>query len=324
MIKVSVVMPAYGNETYVGEAITSILNQTFMDFELIIVYDEITDTARALINSFNDMRIKLIENTQREGLATSLNQGIARANGEYIARHDSDDISSPGRLEKQVKYLDAHPEVAVLGTSVYIIDGDGKRTEFRPASPAPDRTLMKGNKLNHGSVMLRKTVIESVGGYNACKEVEYAEDYELWLRIARQYKIRNLFQPLYNLRMHRGSICSSKAEQQSLNVIRVQRMAADITKYGCGYGYDANLDYNDLTVTEKIRFHNMVAYNYIQVNDIESARKEYTKISELRGFSIGNTLSIILSKFGAGGVLALYNTFRYMRIISYTILKIEI
>ena len=128
MPKVSVVMPAYNAEAYIGAAMESILSQSFGDFEFLILNDCSTDGTEAIIQSYDDPRIVYIKNEKNMGVAATLNKGLAAAQGEYIARMDADDFSLPQRFEKQVAYLDAHPEVVVLGTQVQFFSdrGDGE------------------------------------------------------------------------------------------------------------------------------------------------------------------------------------------------------
>ena len=118
MPKVSVLMPAYNSEAFVAEAIESILNQTYTDFEFIIINDGSTDKTAEIIDEYakNDSRIKFINNHKNQGLIAVLNQGLDLCTGEYVARMDSDDISMPQRFEKQVQYMDEHQEVGILGT----------------------------------------------------------------------------------------------------------------------------------------------------------------------------------------------------------------
>jgi glycosyltransferase involved in cell wall biosynthesis len=126
MPRISVVMSVYNGEKYLRQAIESILQQTYTDFEFIIIDDGSTDSSREIIQSYDDKRIRLVINEQNIGLTKSLNKGIRLAKGEFIARMDADDISLPQRFEKQVAYLDSHPEVGVLGTYANIIDHRGK------------------------------------------------------------------------------------------------------------------------------------------------------------------------------------------------------
>lgn len=115
MPKISVVMPAYNAEKYIGEAIESILNQTFKDFEFIIINDGSVDHTKEIIREYNDPRIVLLENDKNRGIVLSLNKGLDAATGKYIARMDADDIALKNRFERQVEYLDEHKDIGVLG-----------------------------------------------------------------------------------------------------------------------------------------------------------------------------------------------------------------
>ena len=119
-------MSVYNGEKYLREAIESILNQTFTDFEFLIVNDGSTDSSLEIILSYPDERIRVIRNDRNIGLTKSLNKALQQAKGEYIARQDADDISLQNRFEEQLIYLEKHPEVALLGTSAYKIDERGE------------------------------------------------------------------------------------------------------------------------------------------------------------------------------------------------------
>ncbi len=125
--KVTILMPVYNGEKYLKEALESILNQTFTNFEFLIINDASTDNSKNIINSFNDHRIKLIENKENLGLTKSLNKGISISQSEYIARMDADDISLPKRLGIQVKFMDKHPEIGAVGTWAKIIGDKNKK-----------------------------------------------------------------------------------------------------------------------------------------------------------------------------------------------------
>ena len=200
----AVIMPTYNAEKYLKKAIESILRQTFTDFELIIVDDNSTDGSLNIVKSyFYEERIKLIVNKARTGLVRSLNIGLSKARGEYLARHDADDISVSNRFEEQVKFLSKHPEVGLVGTGIFIINEKSEIIGQDIYPENPKRALMERNVLCHGSVMFRKAAIDKVGMYN--KSFKYSEDYELWLRIAKHYDIRNITRPLYAWRYHENS-----------------------------------------------------------------------------------------------------------------------
>src|SRR5882672_2663017 len=123
--KVSVLLPVWNAERYLAGSIESVLDQTFADFELLIVDDASTDGSRALIERYRDRRIRLVENEKNLGVTRSLNLGLERARGRYVARADADDLCAPERLERQVAFLDAHPEVALVASCARWIDEHG-------------------------------------------------------------------------------------------------------------------------------------------------------------------------------------------------------
>jgi glycosyltransferase involved in cell wall biosynthesis len=221
--KVSVVMSVHNEERYVSKAIQSILEQTFSDFEFIIIDDGSAGRTTEILGGYQqeDTRIMALRHQLKKGLAQSLNEGIRMARGRYIARMDADDISLPTRLEKQVAFLDMHPEVGLVGTLCYEVDEKDAivRKWVLPSSPSDVRkALLDLNPLVHSSVMIRKEVFDDIGYYN--ETLQYSQDYELWLRIARQYEIANLSEPLVMLRvdLEKAMKKDAKARRHSLYV----------------------------------------------------------------------------------------------------------
>lgn len=161
--KVTVLMPVYNGERFLRPAIESILNQTFTDFELLIINDGSTDSSDAIIRSYSDPRIVYRVNERNVNLAQTLNKGTELARGKYIARMDSDDISLPRRLEKQVWFLDTHPEIALLGTGCAQINEANRRLRYfrMPSHPLVIRwKIIFLNCFIHSSVMFRKQALE--------------------------------------------------------------------------------------------------------------------------------------------------------------------
>lgn len=221
--KVSVVMATYNAKGYLREAIESVLNQTFKDFEFVIIDDGSTDETIDVIKSYKDPRIRLHKKNHR-GLIASLNEGMKLARGEYIARMDADDISEPGRFERQVRFLDDHPEYAVVGTTIEVIDLEGHSRGVEP-EPLDYLDLVKGlivrNVLAHGSVMMRKAIIRELGGYDS--SAKYVEDYDLWMRVARRYRMANLPQVLYKWRLNPKGVSLTKTDEQRRNAQLIQK-----------------------------------------------------------------------------------------------------
>lgn len=205
MPKISVIMPAYNAEQYIGEAMDSILGQTFGDFEFIILNDCSADGTEEIILSYDDPRIVYLKNERNLGVAATLNRGLEMARGEYIARMDADDISLPHRFEKQIAYLDAHPEVAVLGTNAAIFSDD--KTIQMTQVPETDRSIRfrmaLSNPFIHPTIMMRRSMIAELS-----YEMEYEgrEDYRFWMRVSQKYKVSNLRDCLLRYRIHKGQV----------------------------------------------------------------------------------------------------------------------
>ncbi|WP_334124749.1 glycosyltransferase [Empedobacter brevis] len=208
---ISVVLPVYNGELYLKEAISSILNQTYSDFELIIINDGSTDNSLNIIHSFDDNRIVLIDQSN-QGLAKSLNNGLRKAKGKFIARMDADDIALPQRFEKQIQYLEKRTDVKLLGTAIDMIDKDGN--VIATDVPYIGNSFLKkflqkiGNPFKHPTVIFDREIALNVGGYN--EDIgKYFEDYFLWNEIAHHGKIEILNEVLLKYRVTPGSIMSS-------------------------------------------------------------------------------------------------------------------
>ena len=211
MPKVSVIMGVYnvGDKKILQEAIKSVLDQSFTDFEFIICDDGSKDYTLDMIYELvkNDNRCIILKNDVNMGLANTLNKCIAISKGEYIARMDADDRSLVNRFEKQVEYLDNHPDVAVIGTQAYIINYDGKRyKEFNRKRSVSLLGTVKNSNVIHPSSMIRKKMLSDVGNYTVSKLTTRAEDYDLWCKIASKgYKIENLNEFLFEYREDKDS-----------------------------------------------------------------------------------------------------------------------
>jgi len=213
--KLSIIMSVYNEEKYLREAMDSILNQTFRDFEFLIINDCSTDSSREIILSYPDPRIRLIDNTVNIGLTCSLIKGLQLAAGEYIARQDADDISLPRRLEKQINFLHQNATVGLVGTSPIVINEEGKCLFVIPVLTGIKelkKELENGNQFTHGSVVFRKKCIEQVGSYR--KEFKVAQDYDLWLRLSKFFNLANISEPLYKWRLDINSISGKQRISQ--------------------------------------------------------------------------------------------------------------
>jgi glycosyltransferase involved in cell wall biosynthesis len=224
--KISVIMPIYNCEEYLKEAVESILNQTFTDFEFIIVNDGSTDKSLSILREFEqkDKRIKIISR-ENKGLIYSLNEGIKLAQGKYVARMDGDDVSFPERFEKQVKFMEDN-KLAVCGTWATVIDPFGNIIKYYTYPPVRKNKIRLYSFFHcpfiHPSVMLEKEILEKVGGYKNYKNIE---DYELWTRIIYKNNINNIGEMLIKYRIHDNQITKNNKKEMKLKGLFIRILA---------------------------------------------------------------------------------------------------
>ena len=216
---VSVVMPVYNGAAYVSQAVQSILAQTWSDFEFIIINDGSTDRSRSLLETFAraDARIRLTSRPNT-GIVGALNDGLAQARGELVARMDADDISMPERLARQVAFMRSRPEVVAAGSRVRGIDPCG--CELFRSSHKLEHAEIEAELLNgvgwaivHPAAMLRREAVERVGGYRM--KFEWVEDLDLFLRLGEIGKLANLPDELLQYRQHTESVNRTRAAEQA-------------------------------------------------------------------------------------------------------------
>lgn len=218
---VTVLLPTYNCEDYVRESIQSILNQTFGDFELIVIDDASTDRTIQVIEAFNDARIRLIRKPKNSGYTDSLNYGLGIARGCFIARMDADDISLPTRFEKQVAFLTSHKEVVLCGCwyqeipNNHIAELPSEHEDIKVA-------MLVNNAICHPTVMFRK---EFFVNNNLCynKDFETSEDYELWTRLIAIGKVGNLSEVLLHYRIHEQQVSTHRVYVQYARAIVCRR-----------------------------------------------------------------------------------------------------
>lgn len=225
---VSVVMSVFNGERFLPEAVESILDQGFREFEFIIIDDGSTDRSASILDSYEnrDARVRVYHQDHR-GLIESLNQGCWLAQGKYIARMDADDVASKDRLMWQVNFMEAHPQIGVLGGAVEWINATGKSLGIH-RNPAEDRqikaTLLHRCALWHPTVLLRREIFVWAGGYR--RVVVDAEDYDLWLRIADHFQLANLEVVVLRYRIHPHQVSMRKKAQQTLCILAAQVAAS--------------------------------------------------------------------------------------------------
>ncbi len=221
---VTVLLPIWDAEAYLGEALDSVRAQTFDDFEVLVVDDGSRDGGPDLVRACPDARVRLSSLGENRGLVAALNAGLVQARGRYIARMDADDVCLPTRLAEQVEHLDAYPTLGGVSSAFETIDGNGRVLgivdgRHRPVGPALLRwALHFGSFFCHPAAMLRREVFDAVGSYDA--DFSPAEDYDLWLRGVEKFPLDNLPRQLLRLRWHGDNVSLRQRATQQANARR--------------------------------------------------------------------------------------------------------
>lgn len=227
----SVLFCVYNGERYLKDAVQSVLAQTYTDFELVLVDDGSTDTTPNILDSFDDSRIVSFRNETNRGLVASLNIGIAHSRGKYLVRMDADDQSLSDRFQRQMDYMELHPEVGVLGCWMeQLNEANGDREILKvPAEHDLIRwKMLFESVVFHATVMMRRELVVREGGYD--ERFLHIEDTELWSRLILKTRFANLEDVLYVRRWHSASICNIHYnEQYRLGAVLRHRMLQDMT-----------------------------------------------------------------------------------------------
>ncbi len=220
MPKVSVIMSTYNDSRYIRQSVESILNQTYKDFEFIIIDDASTDETVSIIKSYNDSRIKLIINKENHGLTKNLNKALTMVTGQYIARMDGDDISFAKRLEKQIEYLDKHKDVYLIGTAIRNIGASDLYWRLPDDSEELRIRMLLHPVFAHPSFMFRKELVDEGMLYD--ESFRTAQDYDFAARVAKNHKIGRLQGVLLNYRVHEKQISQTSNKNQVDNAARIR------------------------------------------------------------------------------------------------------
>lgn len=223
---VSVIMPVYNSEAFLAASIQSVLAQTYEHFELIILNDKSTDNSKTIIEQFAaaDSRIVFIDKQQNIGPANLRNEGFALAKGTFIALLDSDDIALPERFEKQVSYLQNHPEVGVCGTWFTFFGAQDKIIRHSQKHDDIKVSFLHSCNIGNPTVMLRKSVLKD---FKFDNEYVPVEDYDLWSRLLVQTQFHNLPESLLNYRQHDSNISKTKIDNvnRSIRKVKINQLA---------------------------------------------------------------------------------------------------
>lgn len=217
-------MPVYNCEAHLSSAIQSIVDQTFRRFHLFIIDDGSTDRSAEIAQNFNHPQITVVSNRTNLGLIATLNKGLDLVDSEYIARMDADDIATPYRLEEQLAFMDAHPDVGLCG-GYYERFTDTESIVVRPPTTHEDISyaLIFDNVMAHNTVMFRRSVLERYRlRYDPA--FAYAEDYELWVRFARYSRLANLPRVLVRYRFHPANTSSRFRQEQQVAAAKIRHI----------------------------------------------------------------------------------------------------
>ena len=224
MATISVVMPVYNSEKYIKEAIDSVLNQTYRDFEFIIINDCSTDDSKRIILAYSDNRIRYYENEKNSGIAVTFNKGIELATGEFIARIDSDDICVLNRLEKQIEYLNAHRKIGACGGAMHLFDEKGDISIRRlPTNHMQAKVNMLFNmSIANPTSMMRTSIVEE--NNIRCNDAYLkAEDYDFWAYFSEVSDISNLPDVLVKYRIHNSQVTNIFSLEQIMAADKVRK-----------------------------------------------------------------------------------------------------
>lgn len=214
---ISVILPVFNREKFVAGAIQSILDQTYHNFELIVIDDGSTDSTSRIIRGFDDSRIKIFRNGINLGVSASRNKGIKEAKGEFVAFLDSDDISAPQRLEKQLRLLQEKPEIDICGSWVQFLNSR-KIIKHQEEHEEIFTQLLLNCSLSLGAVMYKR----SSGDLFFNEQLRFGEDYDLWSRVGWQSRFYNIQESLLFYRTHEDQISGINKEQQLLLDIKIR------------------------------------------------------------------------------------------------------
>ena len=223
---ITVLMPVYNGTKFLGEAIESIVNQTFNEFEFLIIDDGSTDQSNELIKSYDDKRIRLFVNKNNIGQSASLNKGIKMARGDYIVIMDQDDISVQDRLKVQLEFMENHSNIDVCGSWLELFGTYGGIVKYETKSEKIKMNLLTNVNLAHSAVMIRKsTLVKCDLNYNS--NLSIAQDYDLWVRMFEHCSFANIPEPLLKYRIHENQNSKSLGEQ---NIVETNRVLTNLLK----------------------------------------------------------------------------------------------
>jgi glycosyltransferase involved in cell wall biosynthesis len=281
---VTCLMSVYNGESYLCEAIESILDQAFTNFEFIIINDGSTDDSLLIIEKFNDPRIRLVCNNENIGLTKSLNKGIELSNGKYIARIDADDISLPNRLSEQVDFMEKNSAIGMVCSKTLKINDSGQEIESHSHYTEHDIRffLFLNNSIKHSSAFIRSDILERYGlSYE--EKFKTSQDYRLWTKILLVSRIQEIDKYLVKIRQHDKAVSIIDSGDQQANA---RIIAKD-------YLHSVGLELDEYTHTRLMLYAigvNNIASNYFLYRGLSRLVTEYKGVYSPKQQFIGDEL----------------------------------
>jgi glycosyltransferase involved in cell wall biosynthesis len=308
MPSVSILMPVYNAGPYLSEAIESMLNQTYTDFDLIVLDDCSTDNSAEVAKSFTDSRIVYHRNEVNSGLANNLNTGLKMAKGKYIARMDGDDISLPHRLQTQIDFMESNPDIDLCSCAMQMFGADNQLW-VRDRDPEQVKiSMMFYSAVLHASSVFRKDVFENNNLYYN-QETFPAEDYDLWSRAIFHCKMVNLPDVMYLYRMHGTQVTfmdkRSVEKCREIQLKYLQRALPELKKYDAG-------NFVDYFISKEIKKEGEVWL-------LQMLYKQIVKANKKADFFDQHKLHARLKKLYQNKVYIFLKTFRIMSVQDFFI-----
>lgn len=312
-VEITVLMPAYNAAKYIEAAIRSVLAQSFTDFELLIINDGSTDETEAIVQGFDDPRIRMI-NQSHQGVAAALNLGLLNAHAPLIARFDADDICYPFRLRQQYEFLQKNPEYVLIGSDADYVDQNG---EFLYSYSNTGHTheeicerIQTGCPFIHSSVMYRKQVALELGGYEA--KAHTFEDYQLWIRFIGKGKVYNSPAPQILVRLNPESVTvDERLRGRRFAELKKQMLFGDTISNGQEAELLSILQRQNFMRFKQYSYNILVAKKYLWNNyQPQKARRSISKAIHVKPFRVTGYGLWLLSFLPKPAVDRFYNTFK--------------
>lgn len=318
-IKLTVLMPAYNAERYIAQAVSSVLGQTFGDFELVVVDDGSTDDTAEIVQSFGDPRIVLVRQ-ENQGIAGALNTGLARARSGLIARFDADDICYAQRLERQYRFMRESPDYLLAGSMVDYADMEGRYLfTYRP--PGSTDRMIRGLSYRvcpfiHSSVIYRRAAVLALGGYNV--HAHGFEDHLLWRRLIRMGKVYNIPEVLMRVRFNPRSLTMDETcRSQVYLATKYEALRKGVIHAGEGQLLLEVIKAQEQSGEREEAYHVLLAKKYLWNNgQPQKAREHARRVLSTRHFTRQGLYLLCLSYLPGPMLVFLYrmlNVARYER-----------